>query len=766
MKRLLALLLIICTVGALAAYSQPIAISARRFLDLFDTPSSYTGEAGKHAVVNVAETALEFTSMAGSHYHDGDTLQLDAVNSNGGAFTFTTSGAVTFNQLLTTPGIDIVHTATEADDHALEIDADAAGYGDLKAIDIDYITGAISAGEDEGVILINIDEIAATGGDVFGLEVLATDGSADIYGMKVGALVGPIHQDSGVFINPTTGTDNTPSTDVAAMIDGTSGTTTAIFESQNEYIIIGGAATFEEIEFILTTGASGAGIKSKWEYSTAGSHQFTEFTPVDGTNNFRNTGVVAWDAGDLTSHAVNTDTGTFDIKVTRQRVALSRSPILGYAKTAATTEYLWDKSGNVNIKTLAISTIAAEGSDVDKFLVDSSTLVKYRTGAEVLSDISGQAYNSSIDVHSDADTTGAEAPSQNQVLKWNGSTWVPGTAGDTTEFTFAISAFSDGQATTQLIGSGTWKAIGAITFTASYDNGPPTSAVVGIAGDFDGGGGSGWTDNEFDMSDAPTSKATTEATEYPDDRGDAITFELTADGETDEEVVTFQNYVWYGDPAKADTFTEADVEGETSVLASDHTRSVSINAGAGEYLLFAFPAGYTSLPVGDDYEDDGSKGTGFIFNSITCACAEDNAALEITNTAGYVENYKVYVSILANLGNHTLTTTTSTTPINLLYWGVDSDASSSEAMIEALGNSTASNTETREFTVTAGANEYGWYSYPKRLGTSTFFVGGFEGGWQAPETTSVTNSNGWTEDYYAYRTTNHSLGEITVTVTD
>ena len=327
--------------------------------------------------------------------------------------------------------VDILHTSTHADDHALEIDTDAAGYGDVKAIDLDYITGQIDTGQDEGIILVNIDETLADGGDVFGLEVLATDGSAGIYGMKVGAVIGPIHQDSGTFANPTKGTDNTigssvtntsigftqspdtitdsnngfgnfvvgelvvvtgattgannttytitvatasaltvtpqPNTvendgatitvegNVPAMLDDNLGTTTAIFEANSEYILIGAAAAFEEIEFILTTVASGAGIKPTFWYSKTGSHQFTQFTPVDGTDGLRHTGVVAWDAGDLTSHAVNTDTGTYDIKVIRTRSNLTTSPVLGYAKTAATTEYVWDKNGDVNIRNLTTS---------------------------------------------------------------------------------------------------------------------------------------------------------------------------------------------------------------------------------------------------------------------------------------------------------------------------------------------------------------------------------------------------------------------------
>ncbi len=48
-----------------------------------------------------------------AHTHDGDTLQLDGVNSDGGAFAFTTSGAVTFSQniaMANAKGIDFSAT--------------------------------------------------------------------------------------------------------------------------------------------------------------------------------------------------------------------------------------------------------------------------------------------------------------------------------------------------------------------------------------------------------------------------------------------------------------------------------------------------------------------------------------------------------------------------------------------------------------------------------------------------------------------------------
>ncbi|KKN54817.1 hypothetical protein LCGC14_0588710, partial [marine sediment metagenome] len=362
--------------------------------DIHTTASNFT-VAGA-TISDLTQGSVVFAGASGAISQDNSNLFWDDTNNRLGVGV--NSGFDPRVGITISGDMDILHTATEPDDHAFEVDVDAATLGDVKAIDIVYTTGILVAGRDEGIILVNIDETVATGGDVFGLEILSTDGSAEIYGMKVGAVISPIRQDSGTFANPTTATDNTTGpADVAAMKDGDIGTTTAIFENQNEYILIGAAAAFQEVEFILTTGSSGAGIKPTFWYSTAGAHQFTQFTPVDGTNAFRNTGVVAWDASDLTSHGINTDTGTYDIKVIRTRSSLSTPPVLGYAKTAATVEYLWDKNGDVNINSLTLATVAAEGSDVDKFLVDSSGVVKYRTGTQVLSDIGGQAQGDVLD---------------------------------------------------------------------------------------------------------------------------------------------------------------------------------------------------------------------------------------------------------------------------------------------------------------------------------------------------------------------------------
>jgi hypothetical protein len=104
---------------------------------------------------------------------------------------------------------------------------------------------------------------------------------------------------------------------------------------------------------------------------------------------------------------------------------------------------------------------------------------------------------------------------------------------------------------------------------------------------------------------------------------------------------------------------------------------------------------------------------------------------------------------------------------NNVFFGVSSVTGGyTEANVEGLANTVllSSNTRARTFTVTAGAGEYIIYAYPTRLGTATFTVGGFEGGFQSPETVSITNSAGYTENYYVYRSTNPSLGTTTVVV--
>lgn len=68
------------------------------------------------------------------------------------------------------------------------------------------------------------------------------------------------------------------------------------------------------------------------------------------------------------------------------------------------------------------------------------------------------------------------------------------------------------------------------------------------------------------------------------------------------------------------------------------------------------------------------------------------------------------------------------------------------------------------FTANAGAGQYIYYCLPTRMGTCTFKVGGFEGGFGLVSTLTFENAYGYKESYYIYRSANAGLGNTTVEV--
>ena len=97
---------------------------------------------------------------------------------------------------------------------------------------------------------------------------------------------------------------------------------------------------------------------------------------------------------------------------------------------------------------------------------------------------------------------------------------------------------------------------------------------------------------------------------------------------------------------------------------------------------------------------------------------------------------------------------------NQIYWGAASDTSA----VASLSNKTLSNTKSRTITVNAASGNYIIYALPKRLGTVTFKVNGFDGGFSSPEEKNITNASGYTEAYYVYKSTNANLGNTTVVI--
>jgi hypothetical protein len=243
----------------------------------------------------------------------------------------------------------IEYTAAEADVHAFDVWLDAVGLGDVKAVDINYTTGALQTGNDEAAILVNVDESLASGGDVAALEVLATEGSAKIIGIEVGALVDPITQLSGGFADADT-VDNNGS--VITTLNGGGAGNVSVFTADNDYMIIGSATKFEEIEYLLATGASGSGIAPTFEFST-GVGMWSFFTPTDGTNGIGNTGVILWLDSDIPSWATGAG-GEFLIRITRTRNNLTATPVANKLQIVGAVEYGWDKDAAISVSSISV----------------------------------------------------------------------------------------------------------------------------------------------------------------------------------------------------------------------------------------------------------------------------------------------------------------------------------------------------------------------------------------------------------------------------
>ena len=382
---------------------------------------------------------------------------------------------------------------------------------------------------------------------------------------------------------------------------------------------------------------------------------------------------------------------------------------------------------------------------------------------------------SAIDDLTDVDTT-TDPPALNEVLKWNGSNWVPGIAGDTTEFTFSIDSFASTETdANQLIGSGTWKASGAISFSATYSNAPGgMTATVTMTGT-----ATGWTTLAIDPVTGP--EATVAATSYPTTPGNVVTFTLTqsADGTTAVDTVQFDNTMRYGTNANGiGAQTEVNVEALTEVAGPNESRSQTISniptGTAGHFLTFSHGERLSSIA-----QVQRDSGFGYVtasFNSTATTLAplvQTVNLTTVTNSAGYVEAFEAITARLADLTNGTndFKLLTTSTAINYIYWGELAKASGyTEADVEdntatqpgKVGSNSMSN---RSMTVNATGSEYTYIAYPARLGALTSIViGGFESlsDFNVDNTAlAVTNPEGYQEDYRVYVSKNPGFTDPT-----
>lgn len=208
--------------------------------------------------------------------------------------------------------------------------------------------------------------------------------------------------------------------------------------------------------------------------------------------------------------------------------------------------------------------------------------------------------------------------------------WTSITTGGVPVLPFEIASFTDNEAGTQLIGTGS--AITSITFDATYDNGPATSGSVALITGTDLSGafpvpmlGPTFT----------TSGATVVDLQYPASVGGLLRFRLTAmagaDSDTADETITYINQIRRGvmtSPLPS-PFTQSDIDTFLTTSTLQNTLDISYIAasGAGEFDVIAFrdALGTPLLQI-----------NGFV------ADPTDNGTLSWTNANGFTETYHVY----------------------------------------------------------------------------------------------------------------------------
>lgn len=98
--------------------------------------------------------------------------------------------------------------------------------------------------------------------------------------------------------------------------------------------------------------------------------------------------------------------------------------------------------------------------------------------------------------------------------------------------------------------------------------------------------------------------------------------------------VTAANQIYYGAAADFSTVTSL-----TKVLSDNKKRTITVNAGQGQYIIYAYPARLGNVTFFVDSWEGGF---------------EDPVEQSLTNASGYTETYKLYRSTNANLGETTV----------------------------------------------------------------------------------------------------------------
>ncbi len=293
----------------------------------------------------------------------------------------------TFNRTIDTGVMRFEVTPAITNTRAITYNIFANSQENTHAVVVNMTATAIAVGETISAYDIIIDSANSTGGHVHGFEIsVAGAGGVDVHALHVNPGIDPIHHLSGTFIAVEQGwQDDGGFVDTTAAFNGAPDIN--IFVNNGAVCYWGMAATFNEIEVILNTVASGPGIKPTFEFSD-GVGGWTVFTPIDDTQGFRQAGLISWLVAVLlgAGWAVDTVNGVankFWIRITRTQVALTTPPNEETLLVAATIEYFWDEDAVVTINNLIVEDAITHRDDADTKISFTDDKQTYTVGGLV-----------------------------------------------------------------------------------------------------------------------------------------------------------------------------------------------------------------------------------------------------------------------------------------------------------------------------------------------------------------------------------------------
>ena len=172
----------------------------------------------------------------------------------------------------------------------------------------------------------------------------------------------------------------------------------------------------------------------------------------------------------------------------------------------------------------------------------------------------------------------------------------------------------------------------------------------------------------------------------------------------------------------------------------------------------SFTASYNRPPTGASVQDNQG-------NPSLNVIATPTAFTYLHAYTKTANNASVGWTLSANESGDPSSSSTSASWRPRVFYGIGVAGLSTESDIEGLASQPLASGRQVTFTVTAGSGQYIYYAAPTGYGTPTFFVGGFEGGFNFVGTVSVTNGFGVTQSYSLYCSANPNLGTTTVQVT-